>query len=182
MRPQPLLVTSIRSDPLLCPFPTFSPDPHCHSTLDIYSSSSGIPALISHAADDILRGSGHLSDVLQDPKTSHSYAPADAASPRAWQGEGGGEPVPTWEYFGRPGNEARLMRFGAAMRGVGSVFQGWENGPSFLCSSLPLPYVNVLIGDSTHRLPLRGTAGRRRCGRRRCRCRSFRRRDSQARP
>ncbi|KAI5479078.1 S-adenosyl-L-methionine-dependent methyltransferase [Pseudohyphozyma bogoriensis] len=74
------------------------------------------------AVDDVMKASAHLSDVLLDPETSHSYSPSRCA----YQ-PGHSTDLPCWEHFALPENEVLLTRFGMAMRGADTMSGGSES-------------------------------------------------------
>ncbi|KAI5479077.1 S-adenosyl-L-methionine-dependent methyltransferase [Pseudohyphozyma bogoriensis] len=78
-----------------------------------YQDTNGLAALITHTVDDIMKASGYVADALLDPKTSHSFSPAQCAYQLGHQTQ-----LPAWEHFALPENETRLARFGMAMRAV----------------------------------------------------------------
>ena len=64
---------------------------------------------MNYSADEIMKSSPFLPDVLLDPATSHSEEPSDASSPQLFKTKG------HFEYLHAPGNEYRDARFQAGM-------------------------------------------------------------------
>ena len=71
---------------------------------------------ILRSADECLKSSAYLQEVLSDPEWSASGDPAKTPFTKAF-----GVDVPIWEWFESPTNSARLRRFGAAMTGLTSA-------------------------------------------------------------
>ncbi|KAI5479075.1 S-adenosyl-L-methionine-dependent methyltransferase [Pseudohyphozyma bogoriensis] len=65
-----------------------------------------------NAADQGMKASSHLADVLLDPKTSHSYAPNETGYQR-----GHNTSLTIWEHMTLPGAEPQFARFNKAMHG-----------------------------------------------------------------
>ncbi|KAI0739310.1 S-adenosyl-L-methionine-dependent methyltransferase [Irpex lacteus] len=81
-----------------------------------YDKSMGVSALLEHFADEGLKGSGYIADVLKDPKFAHSDEPTETAFNSALKTD-----LPLFDWLELPENAYRRRRFGNAMEGARSV-------------------------------------------------------------
>jgi len=84
--------------------------------LNKHVGSSGFGAIMEHCGDEMLKASAYLAETLMDPIMSVGDGPQFAPLTLAFNTK-----KPIFDWFEEPGNEMRLIRFTAAMKGVASA-------------------------------------------------------------
>ena len=100
-------------------------------------------ALIKLSADDSMKASAFLTDVLVDPKTSHSEEPLGSPCLRVYEAKS------YFDYLFAPGNEYQAARFHAAMGSLVSSESSAVIPGGFSWETLPKGARVVDVGGGT---------------------------------